>query len=65
LLKRTKPTTVHVESIQPWVDEANSKKLAKISFVDFSIEILINQLAKDIECLVLKHTRITLFCYSM
>ena len=45
---------MHVKSSQSCVGEANSKKLGKISLSDSSIKARINELAKDIECQVLK-----------
>jgi len=64
LLKRRNPTAVHVKSIQPCVGKVDSKKLAKISLADSSIEICIDQLAKDIEFQVLEKIHTPPFCYS-
>jgi len=52
--KEKEPNNRSCSSIQPCVGEAKSKKLAKISLADSSIEICIGQLTKDIECHVLE-----------
>jgi len=54
LAKEKEPNNRSCSSIQPCVGEANSKKLAKISLADSSIEICIGQLTKDSESHVLE-----------
>ena len=63
IAKEKEPNNRSCSSIQTCVGEADSKKLAKISLADSSIEICIVQLTKDIECHVLEKMH-HLFCYS-